>query len=139
RPGVVGLYLRIAMSVLLQPLADGREDVDRAGLEGDDRALGVLALADPESRTAVLARAVERVHARDLDAEDLLDREPDLRLVRARVDDERVLAVVDESVGLLAHDGRENDVARVLVVAVHSPASSVLVEPAWVFDATKES
>src|SRR5690606_6115917 len=72
RPGVVGLYLRMAMSVLLCPsrLADSREDVDRAGLEGDDRALGVLALAHAEAGATRLSGAVERVHARDLDTED---------------------------------------------------------------------
>src|SRR5687768_1183623 len=122
RPGVVGLYLRMAMSVLLR-LADSREDVDRAGLEGHDGALGVLALAGAEPRAPGLAWAVEGVHGGHLDAEDLLDGELDLRLVGAGVDDEGVLAVVDEAVALLAHDRREDDVARVLVVAAHSPAS----------------
>src|SRR5512144_807922 len=62
RPGVVGLYLRIAMCFFSWFLADSREDVDRTGLEGDDGALGVLALADAEPRAAQLARAVEGVH-----------------------------------------------------------------------------
>src|SRR6185436_16157478 len=83
RPGVVGLYLRMAMSFFPWSLADSREDVDRAGLERDDGALGVLALADAEPGAAGLAVAVERVHRGDLNAEDLLDRELDLGLVRA--------------------------------------------------------
>src|SRR5690606_714486 len=41
-------------------LADSREDVDRAGLERDDGALGVLALADAEPGAAGLADAVDR-------------------------------------------------------------------------------
>src|SRR5690606_9129283 len=116
RPGVVGLYLRMDMSASCA-LADSREDVDRAGLEGDDRALGVLALAGAEARATRLADPVDRVHALDLDVEDLLDGELDLGLVRAGVDEEGVLAVVDEVVALLAHDRREDDVARVLAVA----------------------
>src|SRR6478609_7304085 len=46
RPGVVGLYLRIAMVMCpsSRPSADCREDVDGARLERHDRALGVLAL-----------------------------------------------------------------------------------------------
>src|SRR4051794_37595991 len=124
RPGVVGLYLRMAMSFFPWSLADSREDVDRAGLERDDGALGVLALAEAEPRAAGLAGAVERVHRRDLDTEDLLDGELDLGLVRPRVDDEGVLAVIDQAVALLADDGRDDDVARVLVVAAHFAASS---------------
>src|SRR5690606_28860659 len=116
-------------------LADSREDVDRAGLERDDGALGVLALADAEPGAALLADAVDGVHRGHLDAEDLLDRELDLGLVRARVDDEGVLALVDEPVALLAHDRREDDVARILVVAAHWAASSV-----WaLFEATNAS
>lgn len=84
RPGVVGLYLRMAIGVFLVPVsADSREDVDGARLEGDDGALGVLALAHPELGPAGLALLVERVDRRDLHAEDLLDRELDLGLVRA--------------------------------------------------------
>src|SRR6187200_1157648 len=117
RPGVVGLYLRIA--IVLCPSsrssADGREDVDGARLERDDRALGVLALAGAEAGAAGLAHAVERVDRSHLDAEDLLDRELDLGLGRAGVHEERVLALVDEPVALLRHDRLEDDVAGVLV------------------------
>src|SRR5690606_31839843 len=105
-------------------LADSREDVDRAGLERDDGALGVLALADAEPGAAGLADAVDRVHRGDLDAEDLLDGQLDLGLVGARVDDEGVLALIDEPVALLAHDRRDDDVAGVLAVAAHLAASS---------------
>src|SRR4029450_7130334 len=66
RPGVVGLYLRIAMfsqsSRFARSGARTSEDVDAVALgEADDRALGVLALADPGAGTAGLARAVDGV------------------------------------------------------------------------------
>src|SRR6186713_1062160 len=54
RPGVVGLYLRMAMVFFPCSLADSREDVDGTGLEGHDCALGVLALAGAEARAAGL-------------------------------------------------------------------------------------
>src|ERR1700712_5750281 len=84
RPGVVGLYLRIAMGYLPDPLADSGEDVDGTGLECDDGALGVLALAEAELGAAGLALFVQGVDRRDLDAEDLFDRQLDLGLVRTR-------------------------------------------------------
>src|SRR4051794_14121063 len=103
RPGVVGLYLRIPMSCFLKFLsrlsgAGAAEDVDRALAEGDDRALGVLALAQAETRATRLALAVERVDGVDLDVEDLLDGDLDLGLVRTGVDDEGVLALVEQPV-----------------------------------------
>src|SRR6478736_6456763 len=67
-------------SPLCRPSADCREDVDGARLQGHDGALGVLALARAEAGATGLARAVERVDRCDLDAEDLLDSELDLRL-----------------------------------------------------------
>src|SRR3712207_1879344 len=97
RPGVVGLYLRIAMFEFLPGLADSREDVDGARLERDDGALGVLALAETELGAARLALTVDGVHRGDLDVEDLLDRELDLRLVRPGVHLEGVLALVDQA------------------------------------------
>src|SRR3954451_11702633 len=128
RPGVVGLYLRMAMFLFLPGLADSREDVDGAGLERDDGALGVLALAEAELGPARLALTVEGVHRGDLDAEDLLDGELDLGLVRAGVDDEGVLALVDQPVALLGDDRRDDDVARVLVERrAHAGTSSVVV------------
>src|SRR5215207_4613615 len=140
RPGVVGLYLRIAMFFLCS-LADSREDVDRAGLEGDDRALGVLALAHAEPGAAGLALSVQRVDRRHLDVEDLLDRELDLGLVRTGVHGERVLALVDQAVALLGDDRRDDDVARVLVVCgAHAETSSFAALSAFaVFAATKAS
>src|SRR5690606_36117667 len=102
---------------------DSREDVDRSGLEGDDGALGVLALAEAEARPAGLAGAVERVHRGDLDAEDLLDRELDLSLVRVGRHDEGVLALIDERVALLRDDRGDDDVARVLVREGHAVTS----------------
>src|SRR5690554_3282483 len=104
RPGVVGLYLRIAMNYFLCSLADSREDVDGTGLERDDGALGVLALAHTELGTAGLALLVQRVDRRDLHAEDLLDGELDLGLVGPGVHLEGVLALVDQAVALLGDD-----------------------------------
>src|SRR5215467_3584288 len=89
RPGVVGLYLRMPMSLsLLCPsgLAAQSGDIDPLALgEADDRALGVGPLA-PELAglrpdAAPLARPVERVHAGDLHVKDGLDRLADLRPV----------------------------------------------------------
>src|SRR3954463_2261178 len=72
RPGVVGLYLRIAMVQI--PRSSARsgdrtpEDVDAVALgEADDRALGVLATTDAPRGAARLALTVEGVHGGDLD------------------------------------------------------------------------
>src|SRR5919202_6353857 len=74
RPGVVGLYLRIPMlsssssvpSKVRTPSGDRPpEDVDGAVLERHDRALGVLAPADPDAGAAALALAVDRVDRGD--------------------------------------------------------------------------
>src|SRR3712207_6617174 len=108
-------------------LADCREDVDGAGLQRDDGTLRVLALADPEAGAARLALLVEGVDRRDLHVEDLLDRELDLGLVRAGVHLEGVLARVDQSVALLGDDGRDDDVAGVLVDGAHALTSSLLL------------
>src|SRR5215217_744502 len=125
RPGVVGLYLRIPMVLSSASSGAGAaEDVDRALAEGDDRALGVLALADAEPRTTGLAHAVHRVDRVDLHVEDLLDGDLDLGLVRARVDEEGVLPLVEEPVRLLGHDRRDQDVAGVLALAHLSSSES---------------
>src|SRR6478609_1586207 len=149
RPGVVGLYLRIAMfsSPLSRPSADCREDVDGARLQGHDGALGVLALAGAEAGAAGLADAVDRVDRSDLDAEDLLDGELDLSLRGAGDDQEGVLALVDEPVALLRNDRLQDDVARVLVQTDHAEILSVCANPghaetssvAPALDATKAS
>src|SRR4051812_29603801 len=99
RPGVVGLYLRMPMSVpqLWSPVALGDrapEDLDAALAERHHGALGVGALAEAGAGALALALAVEGVDAADLDAEDLLDRDLDLGLVGVRGHDERVLVVV---------------------------------------------
>src|SRR5688572_21038993 len=123
RPGVVGLYLRMAMPT--QSSARAREDVDAlTGSNADDRALGVLALAEPVAGAASLALAVHGVHRGDLDAEDLLDRDLDLGLVGVGVHHERVLVVVEQAVALLTDDRGDEDVAVVLVHGAHwsSPA-----------------
>src|SRR3954470_14921187 len=127
RPGVVGLYLRIAMgleslSVLSGPVggqarsgARATEDLDAlTGGERDDGALGVLALAHLCAPAPLaLALAVDRVHAVDLHVEDLLHGDLDLRLVRLGQHDERVLPGVDQAVALLRDDRGEQDVPGV--------------------------
>src|SRR2546430_2929467 len=119
RPGVVGLYLRIA--IFPNPLADrAAEGLDAvARRERHDRPLGVLALAGPGTGPLALALAVERVHGQDADAEDLLDGDLDLRLVRARVHQERVLVLVQQAVALLRDHRLEDHVTRVRVGAGH--------------------
>src|ERR1700712_4826678 len=116
--------------------ADGREDVDGARLQRDDGALGVLALTGAEAGAAGLSRAVRPRDGLDLDAEDLLDRQLDLGLVRAGVHEERVLALVDQAVALLGHHGTQDHVARVLVVDRAHAETSSADEP---FDAMNAS
>src|SRR5699024_3919648 len=103
-------------------------DYNRALAESDDRTLDVLALAGAEPGPPGLAGAVHGVHGVDLDVEDLLDGDLDLGLVGPRVDDERVLAVVEEPVGLLGDDRTDQDVARFcqLRCGAHLPSSSVV-------------
>src|SRR5699024_7275335 len=99
--------------------------------QGDDGALGVLALADPVPRPLALALTVDRVDRGDLDAEDLLDGDLDLRLVRGGVHDERVLALVEKVVALLGDDRGDDDVVRVPVAGgAHFCSSSTSSEPA---------
>src|SRR6185312_1130692 len=122
-----GLVLTNSHCYSLCSLADSREDVDRAGLERHDGALGVLALASAELGATSLALLVQGVDRGDLDAEDLLDRQLDLGLVRAGVHLEGVLALVDEAVALLGDDGRQDDVARILVRGGHALTFSFLL------------
>src|SRR5690606_3636912 len=100
-----------------------------AGNHADDGALGVLALADAVLGTTGLALAVDRVHTGDLDPEDLLDGDLDLGLVGVRVDQERVLVVVEQAVALLADHGGDQDVPCEGSVVRHQ-FSSWAVNPA---------
>src|SRR3954452_18529374 len=138
RPGVVGLYLRIAItdSVAVfypwsvDPAASGArapEDLDAvARRERHDGALGVLALAHAGAAAALaLALAVDRVDAGDLHVEDLLDSDLDLRLVGLGQHDERVLVLVQQPVALLGDDRGEQDVPVVADGHAFSSVSSV--------------
>ncbi len=68
------------------------EDVDGALTHGDDGTLDVLALTDPATGAVGLALTVLGRDGTDLDAEDALQGNLDLGLVRARVNLEGVLA-----------------------------------------------
>src|SRR5690606_41254666 len=96
-------------------LADLPEDVDPIALgQAHDRALGVGPLAVTGAGALALALPVDRVHPGDLDPEDLLHRDLDLRLVRGVPHQERVLVVlVDQAVALLGDHRLDDDVARV--------------------------
>src|SRR4051794_14055127 len=113
RPGVVGLYLRIAM--IYNPLADrAAEGLDTVTVSQlHHRALGRLALTEPGLGALALALAVRGVHRQHADVEDLLDRDLDLGLVRVRVDQERVPVLVENAVALLGDHWGDDDVARV--------------------------
>jgi hypothetical protein len=100
-----------------------------AGGDGDDRALGIRALAHDQPAALALAGAVHRVHADDLHVEDRLDRLLDLGLVRAGVDDERVLVLVDQPVGLLGDDRTEDHVTGVLHASTSSAAGVLVRRP----------
>src|SRR3954447_12271708 len=93
------------------------EQVDAVALgEGDDRPLGVGTGAEGAGAAVALALAlaVERVHAEHLDVEDRLDGVADLGLAGVGVDAERVDVLVEQGVGLLAHDRLDDDVAGIL-------------------------
>src|SRR5512132_2835339 len=89
------------------------EDLDRgAFLELDDRLLPAWTRALAVVPHLRLRWDLEHVHRDDLDAEELLDRLPDLRLVRVLVHAERVLAVLDQAVALLGDHGRQEHLVR---------------------------
>src|SRR6266568_2232752 len=111
RPGVVGLYLRIAMSARTN-LAEYVDPV--AFTKRDDRALDRLARAVTESGPLPFAWPIERVHVGDLGVEHLLDGDLDLRLVRQRVDVERVLVLIQQAVALLRNDRSEQHIAGIV-------------------------
>src|SRR5215207_9301136 len=130
RPGVVGLYLRIAMS-FVRPLSASagrrREDVDPLAVgNGHDRAFGVGALPEAAPGPAYLALPVDRVHAGDLDAENGFHRDLDLGLIGLWCHEEGVLVLVQQAIALLAHHWRQQDVAMVADFdAGHFSSSSI--------------
>src|SRR4029453_691401 len=87
------------------------EDLDRlAGLDLDDRLLPAGLAALDEAAALRLRAHLDHVHALDVDVEQLLDGLPDLRLVRIRVDAERVAVVgLDLLVALLGDHRSEED------------------------------
>src|SRR5262249_34603587 len=92
-----------------------------------DCALGVLALAPPELGALALALAVARFHRQNLDAEDLLNSDLDVRLVGVRVNQERVLVLIQQAIALLRDDRLQDDVARVREAHAAHLSSSVLL------------
>ena len=102
--------------------------------QGDNCALGVLALSPSEAGALTLPYTVDGVDRVDLDGENLLHGQLDLGLVGAWVDQEGVLSFVDQAVALLRHDGCNDDVARILGDgATHLASSSVVMSAsaAW--------
>src|SRR5262245_31128408 len=113
RPGVVGLYLRIGIS--LHPSAHrAAEGLDPVALgELDHGPLDVLALAPAGAGALALALAVECVHGQDPHVEDLLDGDLDFGLGRVGVDQERVPVALKLAVALLRDHRSHDHVTRV--------------------------
>src|SRR5690349_4562926 len=128
RPGVVGLYLRIAIShnPLADRAAEGLDTVTVSQLH--QSALGRLTLTEARLGALALARAVDGVHRHHPNLEDLLNSDLDLGLVRVRVDEERVPVLVENAVALLGDHRGDDDVARV-GDRVHLSPSSDFAEP----------
>ena len=99
---------RRAIDELATMVANGRiptaEDVNRAVLQGDDGALGVLARTPPEAGALALASSVDGVNGVNLDVEDGFNGVLDFRLVGAWCHLEGVLTFVDQTVALFRYD-----------------------------------
>src|SRR5205823_9696417 len=110
RPGLVGLRLRRGMTATSRTF----EQIDAVvGVQGDDGALGVGPLPESE-RAAIalaLALAVQRVDLDHAHVERPLDGVVDLGFRRGGVHAERVDVPLEQRVGLLRHDGLDDDVA----------------------------
>src|SRR2546428_759037 len=78
----------------------------------DDGLLPTLARSARQAAALRLRVHLEHVDALDVDVEEFLDRLPDLRLVRVRVDAEGVIAVLDKAVALLRDHWREQNLGR---------------------------
>src|SRR5664280_630513 len=113
RPALVGLRERNAMGC---PGLSVLEQVDRVTRgEGDDGPLGVGTVAHAAALPValVLALAIQGVDVGDPHVEGLLDGVADVDLGGRRVDHEDVDVVVHQGVGLLRHDGTDEDVVRI--------------------------
>src|SRR5215469_17321926 len=106
------------------------EDLDRlAGLDLHDRLLpaGLASLDEPAPLR--LRADLDDVHALDVHVEQLLDGLADLRLVRIRVDAERVAMVtLDLLVALLRDDGSEE---HFIWVKAHEALPCTASSAAW--------
>src|SRR3954468_16420136 len=79
----------------------------------DDRLLPLARATGGDAAALRLGADVDSAHVLDPDAEDVLDGLADLRLVRIRVDAERVLVGGEQRVRLLADDRPDQDLARI--------------------------
>src|SRR5487761_683430 len=115
-PGVTGLYDLSAIARSLQP----RRDVDLLALfEGHDRALGIGGAAIAALKDSHFAFSTQRVHALDLDVEQLLDRLLDLRLGRGHGNLEHDLVELGRVGRLLGDERRDDDVVMARVGGGH--------------------
>src|SRR5215218_9271858 len=105
------------------------EDLDAlAFAQLHDRLLPAGLLASVHAAPFWLGLDLEDVHALDVHVEQLLDRLPDLRLVRLVVHAERVLVALDQAVALLRHDRSDEDVTG---LELHRTISSTRSRAAW--------
>ncbi|EQM24422.1 hypothetical protein FJ05194_0404 [Mycobacterium tuberculosis FJ05194] len=113
--GRIALLLLIASLCIVAGLGRCPEQVDRpaARRQGDDGALGALALAVSGPGAFTLALPVRGVHRCDLDGKNLLDGDLDLRLVGIRAHQKRVHVVIQQPIGFLRDHRGQDDVAGV--------------------------